>query len=216
MHSTYQTNRRVYKLKKELILCFNKEQALALNEIANGDAGTFLELSGQLDKYYIPRYVAETSSELIHPIPYFMVQNEKGDILLYQRGKGVGESRLAGNHSIGFGGHVELEKDGIGGYFDLLNIAECIESAFINELNEELTFTCYKRTDYYTKIIYDSTDEVGKVHLGIAGVVVVKSATINEPELIDCGWHSKQQLIDMQATGEINLENWSKILLDML
>lgn len=203
-------------MKKELILCFNKEQALALKDQTN-NASEFLANSDQLDQYFIPRYVAETSEDLVHPIPYFMIQNEKGEILLYQRGKGVGESRLAGNHSIGFGGHTELEKDCL--YLSGDKVVpnyDCIESAIFNELNEELTFSGESCHDYYTKIIYDSTDEVGKVHLGIAGGVVVKSATINEPELIDCGWYSKQELTAMQKSGEINLENWSKILLELL
>lgn len=206
-------------MKKELILAWNKEQVLELSEISSYAAEAFLSNSHCLDQYFIPRYVAETSEDLVHPIPYFMVENSKGKILLYQRGKGVGESRLAGNHSIGFGGHVELLKDGLGINSTnepiLHNNSKLIKSAFINELNEELTFTGSYADDCYTKIIYDSTDEVGKVHLGIAGVVVVDSATINEPELIDCGWFTKQELIDMQAEGKINLENWSKILLDI-
>lgn len=203
-------------MKTELILCFDKDQALGLMEISGGDAQTFLDLSGQLDKYFIPRYVAEESSTLIHPIPYFAVLNKKGKILLYQRGKGVGESRLLGSHSIGFGGHVELEKDGISGESGLRNIEECITSAYVNELNEELEFSGSSCNDMLSGMIYDDTNEVGKVHLGISGSIVVESATIREEELLQCGWYSAKDLLNMHKSGEITLENWSLLLLEML
>ena len=68
----------------------------------------------------------------------------------------------------------------------------------------------------HLKVIYDSTDEVGKVHLGIASFLVVKSATTKEEQLIDLGFHSKEELLQMQGSGEIDLENWSLELLEML
>ena len=202
-------------MKKELILCFDKEQALGLAEISNNDCQTFLDLSEQLDQYFIPRYVAEKSNNLIHPIPYFAVVNEEGKILLYQRGKGVGESRLAGKHSIGFGGHVELEKDCLYEYYTTKSIKDSVTSAQINESNEELKAEGI--VDFYPlKVIYDSTDEVGKVHLGIASFLLVKSATTNEEQLVDMGFHSKEEILDMQESGLISLENWSLELLGML
>ena len=203
-------------MKKELILCFNKEQALALVEDVSGNASSFLSMSDQLDQYYIPRYMAEVSEELIHPIPYFAVVNEEGKILLYQRGKGVGESRLAGKHSIGFGGHVELEKDCLSDIIlTIKSIKDSVISAQINESEEELEAE-WIEDFHHLKVIYDSTDEVGKVHLGIASFLLVKSATTNEDQLVDMGFRSKEEIISMQESGLIDLENWSLDLLGML
>lgn len=203
-------------MKKELILCFNKTQALALVEDVSGDASSFLNMSDQLDQYYIPRYMAEVSEELVHPIPYFAVVNEEGKILLYQRGKGVGESRLAGKHSIGFGGHVELSKDCLSvKYYTTKSIKDSITSAQINESEEELEAE-WIEDFHHLKVIYDSTDEVGKVHLGVASFLLVKSATTNEEQLVDMGFYSKVEIISMQESGIINLENWSLELLEML
>ena len=195
-------------MKKELILAFNKAQALALVEDVSGDASSFLSMSDQLDQYYIPRYMAEVSEELVHPIPYFAVVNEEG--------KGVGESRLRGKHTIGFGGHVELEKDCLSlKYYKTNSIKDSIISAQSNESEEELVAE-WLEDFQHLKVIYDSTDEVGKVHLGIASFLVVKSATTKEEQLIDLGFHSKGELLQMQLRGEIDLENWSVELLRML
>lgn len=200
--------------KKELILCFDKKQALELSEECGWDADNFLKQPSTIDQYYIPRYIAETSTTLIHPIPYFAVVNEEGKILLYQRGKGVGENRLAGKHSIGFGGHVELEKDCIYNYATN-SIKDSIVLAQTNESEEELNAE-WSEDFQHLKVIYDETDEVGKVHLGITSFLVVKTATTNEPELLDMGFFSKKELNEMQEDGTIELENWSKLLLDML
>lgn len=203
-------------MKKELILCFNKEQALALVEDVSGSASSFLSMSDQLDQYYIPRYMAEVSEDLIHPIPYFAVVNEEGKILLYQRGKGVGESRLAGKHSIGFGGHVELDKDCLSvKYYTTKSIKDSIISAQTNESEEELVAEGLGYF-HHLGVIYDETDGVGKVHLGVASFLVVRSATTNEEQLVDMGFHSKEEILAMQENGEIDLENWSLELLGML
>lgn len=202
-------------MKKELILCFNKEQALALKSECLSDATELMARLDEIDQYFIPRYIAEDCKDLIHPIPYFAVQNTEGLILLYQRGKGVGESRLSGNHSIGFGGHVELEKDGINNKY-ISTSEEIILNAMHNEHDEELSVTGVTRGFGLLDVIYDDSNEVGKVHLGIASKIVVDSATINEPELIDCGWFSVKELLELHHGDMINLENWSVELLKML
>lgn len=200
--------------KKELILCFNKKQALELVEKTGNDAYMFLCQSSTIDQYFVPRYVAETSDELIHPIPYFAVINGEGNILLYQRGKGVGENRLSGKYSIGFGGHVELNKDCVDDY-QACSTIEAISNAQTNESDEELDA---EWSEDFTpmKVIYDPSDDVGKVHLGITSSIVVKTASTKEPELLDLGFFSKADLEKMQADGRIDLENWSKMLLAML
>lgn len=202
--------------KKELILCFNKKQALSLMKDTSGDAEEFLKHSHHLDQYFIPRYVAETSDTLVHPIPYYLVLNEKKEVLLYQRGKGVGESRLVGNYSVGIGGHVsdtEAYIEHISG--TLYSNKECIYNTAWIEAKEELDAE-YSSDFENLDIIYDDSDEVGAVHLGVCAKIHVTYAEFKEDELIDCGFHSKDVILAMHNNGEIVLENWSLLLLDML
>jgi len=58
----------------------------------------------------VERDVAEKDPQYVHPIvysPIVQLKDDKISFFVYQRTKGVGESRLLGMHSIGIGGHVD-------------------------------------------------------------------------------------------------------------
>src|SRR5690606_22507248 len=125
------------------------------------------------------------------------------EVLLYQRGKGVGESRLVGNHSVGIGGHVsdtEAYIEHISG--TLYSNKECIYNTAWIEANEELDAE-YSSDFENLDIIYDDSDEVGAVHLGVCAKIHVTYAEFKEDELIDCGFHSKDAILAMHNSGEI-------------
>ena len=57
--------------------------------------------------YFLPRGDCETDPTFKQIIPYVIVYFQAtGQILTYRRGPEVGETRLAGNRSLGFGGHI--------------------------------------------------------------------------------------------------------------
>ena len=61
------------------------------------------------NEHYVCRSWCEKSTEWLQHLPYIVFFKRFGDryeIFVYQRGKGVGEERLASNYSIGVGGHV--------------------------------------------------------------------------------------------------------------
>lgn len=209
-------------MKKELILALNKASVLeTLEKTKNVDE--FFELLNESSKVFIPRFIAEESDIYIHPIPYFLITNEYGEVLVYQRGKGVGESRLLGNHSVGFGGHVDLQHvvdyiEYCELFVDEVSILDMIETSASVELDEELCGFLPVDVIEYLGIIYDDTNEVGKVHLGVVSKYTIELKDYNglrEEELIDCGWHKPEEILKKNGK-EFNLENWSEIALKLL
>lgn len=210
-------------MKKELILALNKASVLeTLEKTKNVDE--FFELLNESSKVFIPRFIAEESDIYIHPIPYFLITNEYGEVLVYQRGKGVGESRLLGNHSVGFGGHVDLQHvvdyiEYCELFVDEVSILDMIETSASVELDEELWgFLPEDPVSEYLGIIYDDTNEVGNVHLGVVSKYTIELKDYNglrEEELIDCGWHKPEEILKNNGK-EFNLENWSEIALKLL
>ena len=214
-------------MKKELILAFNRKAVLEMLEdikhLPNKEQPKeFLSKWDIVNNVFIPRCIAETSSEYIHPIPYFLIENQDGEVLVYQRGKGVGESRLLGNHSVGFGGHVDLEHT-IEQQANSNHTILMLNASRSVEMDEEVSYSnfCYETWFQDLGVIYDSSNEVGKVHLGFVSVIrhLQKGGselTLNEGELINCGWHNPEDILEKHEQGSFNLENWSVTSLQYL
>jgi predicted NUDIX family phosphoesterase len=152
-------------------------------------------------------------------LPYLIISTQGIDgkirYITYQRGKGVGEARLAGNYSIGFGGHVDLAD--IRFKNSVIHLDETLIHAAEREVLEELKFlnSPTKTTIHCTPfhIIMDNSNAVGEVHLGLVFEMKIAPETIvesNEEELILVGAKTKEELL----SSGIALENWTKIYLD--
>jgi predicted NUDIX family phosphoesterase len=180
----------------------------------------------------------------IHPIPYILIENEDQDIYTYQRGKESGEGRLAGNDSIGVGGHPEDVDAVVGatelGWYDefyhskkfwdkFSRDVQAIVSAVVREGNEEVSIVPEAPYGYddvkdrikltYLGAMHDETDEVGKVHLAVVFKLTVPNfmkVFSREKLIIDRGFISRADLKAKHAAGELKLENWSKLLIDHL
>jgi predicted NUDIX family phosphoesterase len=113
-----------------------------------------------LEQAFIPRPVAEENEEWKQIIPYQLLRHDSR-FFVFQRGRAVGEQRLAGRWSIGIGGHVNADdtKDGSMDEAGLL-------AAAAREFREELDFA---GTTKITPVglINDESDSVGRVHLGL-------------------------------------------------
>lgn len=166
-------------------------------------------------------------------LPYIVLKDSNDRIFAYQRGKGVGESRLAGEKSIGFGGHVDL----LDLSFDansVVNIHQTFIRGMIREITEELCFLDNRGIPVYGEalmsvasfgilgLINDETNNVGRDHLGIAvGIEVPEGFTVRvvDQELVELGWVDAGQIVDESMDSEHAIgefENWSKILLEEL
>lgn len=208
-------------MKKELILAFNNE---VNNIIPRQGVNTtaiygkeFQEILSE-NVMILPRYIAETSKIVRHPIPYVMICRNGGDeVLVYRRGKGVGESRLSGNSSVGVGGHVDLVGDLLkysmdGDTFDPM---KAISYTVTKEIGEELGIRVSPDDNELVGILRDDSNEVGKVHLGWLMIhhldesIDSDSLKFIEEELETVGWMNIKE-IDVEC-DELNFENWSKI-----
>jgi predicted NUDIX family phosphoesterase len=108
---------------------------------------------------YLDRKVAEADPSYKQIIPYCLFQYENIDkLFVYQRTKKGGESRLHDNYSLGVGGHINPGDDKAGKDWYL--------SAMRREIAEEVKITG-SFTNSIKGVIYDDSNEVGKVHFGV-------------------------------------------------
>ena len=151
-------------------------------------------------------------------LPYIVVECDEKPFL-YRRSKKVGESRLAGNTSIGVGGHPTVDDVNtdcqVGFDVPAFSNASAFKSALLNsierELDEELGIMVDARELEDIRFIVDHSNDVGKLHLGLAMKAVVDSPVYcAEEELHTIGHVSYAEL----KTMDIH-ENWTRILLGM-
>lgn len=170
------------------------------------------------DVWYIPRAICETNPDFRQLLPYVVFVDPNRNILGYNRPvKNGGEGRLAGNFSIGFGGHVEIQDWTDNPWFTCFNAAD-------RELREELYMEDTDNgvdpmdTLYHTlaALILSNDTLVDSVHLGIVLVAKWSSAITaprqivsNEPDQI-CNLRT---LTLEQAKAEANPESWTAKIL---
>jgi predicted NUDIX family phosphoesterase len=158
-----------------------------------------------------PRPTLETNENFKQIIPYVLLSFD-GKIALYQRTKKGGENRLHNMHSIGFGGHIDAfdlayDEDGT------INLDKTIETSAQREIDEELivsNIVSKKHLGY----IYDGSNPVGRVHIGVVEQWELSSADIksNEDEIHVVGLFSIEEL--KNHSGE--MENWSSHIINGL
>ena len=193
---------------EERVLCFERK----LLE----DLGVFQGLSLDVDKYlpvvtasanivYRNRSEAELDRRFKQLIPYVLVICN-GKILRYRRGKGGGEKRLHGLYSVGVGGHISEEDNG------LFSKAVGYHDSMRRELMEEVAIDEASR-DAMVALINDDATDVGYVHFGVVHVLQVPSESaassrgIVAPEFVPIA----------DATKDLaEYESWSRFCLEQL
>ncbi len=159
---------------------------------------------------YRPRAAMELDPTFKQLIPYVVMQwTDPSDDLVrvftYTRGGGSGESRLHAKRSIGVGGHISRE-DAVGDEDPYL-------TGMRRELDEEVTIQC-DYSDQREGLLYDPSNEVGRVHLGVIHRFTLDqpSVTSNEAELADGEFLTVAELRSQYDA----LETWSQLCLDAL
>lgn len=179
-----------------------------------------------LDAKYRPNYASTVDfgdDSILQLLPYVrIVQASK--MLPYRRTSGVGEARLAGAVSGAFGGHIDaadvvyknsvlMLKDSI-----TLNIArELDEELKIHKLGNDLQVVpaCDAGVLVFKGFIRDTSDEVGRLHLGLAFDFILNAdctATAGEDELAAMDWATPDEI---KAMPGVTIESWTKIMLDI-
>jgi predicted NUDIX family phosphoesterase len=193
---------------EERVLCFERKLFEEL--------GVFQGISLETEKYlpvvtstskilYLNRSEAEQDKRYKQLIPYVLVIcNDK--ILRYRRGKGGQETRLHGLFSVGVGGHISEEDNGLFsnrlGYEEGMR-RELMEEIAVDELKESVV-----------AVINDDSTEVGYVHFGVVHIARVadenvagRRSGIAAPEFVPMSEAVKD------ASG---YESWSRFCLENL
>ena len=168
----------------------------------------------------LDRPACEKMFDYVQLIPYITLFDENNNIFAYARGDAGGEAGLHGRCSIGLGGHIEEEVTADRSVMDV------VVNAINRELEEEvgLPITEERTKLFYEKlqnqnfmILVDNTNDVGRVHLGIALFLKVSPEELgaHEEGVITKGqWIKPADLGKMDATQVVELENWSKTVLN--
>lgn len=193
---------------EERVLCFERK---LLEEL-----GLFQGISLEIEKYfpvvtapsrlnYLNRSEAEQDKRYKQLIPYVIILCN-GKILRYQRGKGGQETRLHGLYSVGIGGHISEEDNG------LFSSRAGYQDGMRRELIEEVAVEGEKETA--VALINDDSTEVGYVHFGVVHIMVApteavagKRSGIKAPEYVPIA----------EALKDLSLyESWSRFCLEQL
>jgi predicted NUDIX family phosphoesterase len=174
------------------------------------DVERFLEPILQSDQLsFQPRSEMETDPNYKQLIPYVLLQwtDDEGDTKLftYTRGGGSGESRLHAKRSVGIGGHISRE-DAAGG-------SDPYSTGMQRELSEEVRLeSAYSESR--DGLIYDPSNDVGKVHLGVVHRFVLERPEVesNEADLAEGGFVSVAELREQMD----RLETWSQLAINAL
>jgi predicted NUDIX family phosphoesterase len=197
-------------MKEEMILVVRRALFDSLGAFQGFSSSVDHYLPSLLDRennFFAPRSSAETDSSLKQIIPYALIV--AGDqILRYRRGKSSGEQRLVAKYSIGIGGHMNDQDEGL---FALDHQAYL--AGVQREIDEEIQVPV-PRSHRIVGLINDDSTEVGQVHLGVVHIVELAApeAVKRESAITQVEFLTRTQL----RTERELLEGWSQICLDNL
>jgi predicted NUDIX family phosphoesterase len=158
---------------------------------------------------FIPRALCETDESWRQVIPYIFGISRETGLFTYIRAKAGGEERLHERRSLGIGGHVSVtDGDGEGGRKSFL-------AAVRREIKEEIIYERKNSSLMWYGFINDTSDPVGRVHLGIVGVLAVRIGPIlpapGNDHFADC-----RSLSYSEAMQCDDWESWSRLVRDAL
>jgi len=198
------------------------EKVLVVPTALFRELGYFQGFSDQVAKYlprllegdqieYRPRGKMEQDPSFKQLIPYVLFRwtDDEGTTHLfeYQRGGGMGESRLHAKHSVGVGGHIS-SLDAAAGRSE-----HVYREGVRRELDEEVTVdTPYDET--VVGLINDDQTEVGQVHLGVVHLCEVREPHVRprEDDILDAGFRPVKDILGRLG----QFESWSAIAVQAL
>ena len=185
-------------------ILFNKDNN-AFNGFLHKNNFKAKEIFSALSKYEVKRRGdMEDDPSFKQLISYCLLENEKGEILVYERLSGGGEERLHGQSSIGVGGHMN---DVTGA--DSIN--EVLRVNAQRELEEEVGLSNNKSQNMeYLGFINDDDNDVGKVHMGVVFKITVQSNDVEakETDTLKIKWIEQGDIHSYE-----DFETWSALIL---
>lgn len=158
----------------------------------------------------------EAAESMLQLLPYIALVTPSNRIYLYSRGKGGGEARLHANTSVGLGGHVDSVPP-----VDEFTLHEWLVEEAQRELWEEAKVAVGSDSINFTHFIVDRTNSVGRVHLGILGVVYIADSMADTIGSAEAGVIEDDGFVDLRGLREnfaqfSKLENWSQMVVSHL
>lgn len=173
------------------------------------------------------RHELETNENYLQILPYVLVAKGNIDDLkslrlsAYYRPVSGGESRLHGNLSIGYGGHIDA-KDVVFNEKSVLDFIETVDLSRGRELGEEIGLDNGVQADskiHSYGLITDQSNSVGRVHLGVVYVFLVPEdwqPTAERSEIDLAGEFTAAELRAKHDAGEIVMESWTNLIVNSL
>lgn len=129
--------------------------------------------------------------------------------MVYRRPDKGNETRLHGLNSMGFGGHVEPVDAAV-------NTLGTLKEALKREIEEEVGLVIDLPLIHFSGVIYDTSNDVGKVHVGLVSII-----DINLEELANVKPSEETGSIEMYNTESLftnkeQFESWSQIIITAL
>lgn len=211
-------------------VCIQKKDLLSvMPELGTDVVQTVVKCTLDFNWSLVDRAICETDTDTLQVIPYIQLiaENEAGEhcTYVYSRGK-VGDDRLSGKCSVGLGGHIEqVDIDACQATMtesQVVPLYALIATAAVRELSEEVGLDLSQviprledniRTQ--SQVIYNNTDDVGKVHLGILITIVLGKnppmMQVDGLELIKGDWVELDDIYESTTQTPLDLEVWSKL-----
>ena len=154
--------------------------------------------------FFVERRHAEQDSSLKQVIPYCIVTNPDGVMLLRRRSTQA-EARLHDKMSIGVGGHINPEDAD----------RDVLDTGLEREIDEELHIPPGWRS-HAVGIINDESTDVGSVHFGLVYRIESDSTdvSIREDDKMEGKFVSRDELLAIHSEQAAKFESWSAMILD--
>ena len=194
---------QIIVVPRSILFDNNKMHLMVLTK--HGNQGE--EIFNKLDAYEVKRRGdMEEDPSYKQLISYCLLENEHGEILVYERLSGGGEQRLHGQSSIGVGGHMN---DVVGAD----NVNEVLRVNAQRELEEEVGLSSDKSQNMqYIGFINDDNNEV-VVHIGVVFKITVNSNDVEakETDTLRIKWMEQGKIDNYD-----DFETWSALILQDL
>lgn len=171
----------------------------------------------------VPEYKGDRRYRQI--LPYTIIRQRAADnryqYHVYRRpSKGTGEARLAGNVSMGFGGHIDLVdviiENSVIDLFATITVSvdrEVLKEELKGATPEDQERMKEIKISFANEFILDDSNDVGRLHVGLIMLIDLPSdikVICNEEELTGMKAMEGKELLE---SGE-PLENWTRIYLE--
>jgi predicted NUDIX family phosphoesterase len=157
--------------------------------------------------FFVERRHAEKDSSLKQIIPYSVVRNARGEVLLLKRLRRGAEARLHDKLSIGVGGHVNPGDEGAD--------RDVVAASCRREIEEELVVSGAYRAAA-VGAINDESNDVGSVHFGLVFSVDAGDSPVGvrETDLLHGEFVAPETLLEQWRASRARFESWSDLILE--